>query len=221
MFEGLLRESASIWVAGGWAMYALAANALFLFAIGTNVWIAFSRRGAPKVKEKVWRRWLNHPEERKGRLGELIGFVAGADDLHDMSSRFAEIHGAMIVPYGRDLKFMRRAVSVSPLLGLLGTVTGMLSTFAALATGSGGEKTMNLVASGISEALITTETGLVIAIPGLFLQYHLSRERDRYESFLAHVETVCAQRYIKAMKKAKKRLRKAVKQQEKRDDEQV
>jgi biopolymer transport protein ExbB len=88
---------------------------------------------------------------------------------------------------------MRRAVGTAPLLGLLGTVTGMLATFSALALGAGSDKTMELIAGGISEALITTETGLVIALPGLFFQYHLARERDRYEAFIAHLHTVCAQ----------------------------
>jgi len=93
-------------------------------------------------------------------------------------------------------------VSAAPLVGLLGTVTGMLATFGALGTGSGGDKTMGLVASGISEALITTETGLVIALPGLFFQYNLQRSFERYHAFLAHVETVCTQ----AIHKKKKRM---------------
>jgi len=88
---------------------------------------------------------------------------------------------------------MRVCVAAAPLLGLLGTVTGMLATFAALSSGSGGDQTMAAVASGISEALITTETGLLIALPGLFVQYHLTRQRDRYEAFLAKVESACAQ----------------------------
>ena len=77
---------------------------------------------------------------------------------------------------------MKICVSAAPLMGLLGTVTGMLATFAALASGSGGDKTMSLVAEGISEALITTETGLVIALPGLFLQYQLTRKLETIQS---------------------------------------
>ena len=69
----------------------------------------------------------------------------------------------------------------------------MLATFGALASGSGGEKTMALVAEGISEALITTETGLVVALPGLFFQYQLVRKHERYKAFLAHLETVTTQ----------------------------
>ena len=52
---------------------------------------------------------------------------------------------------------------------------------------------MAAIAKGISEALITTETGLVVALPGMFFHYQLSRKRDRYEAFLAHLETVCTQ----------------------------
>jgi biopolymer transport protein ExbB len=66
----------------------------------------------------------------------------------------------------------------------------MLSTFAALASGGGGDETMNMVAAGISEALITTETGLVVALAGLFLQYRLARKHEEYKAFLAHLETV-------------------------------
>lgn len=63
--------------------------------------------------------------------------------------------------------------SVAPLLGLLGTVEGMITTFQAISQfGTGNAKAM---ASGISEALITTQTGLVVAVPGLILGNFLNR----------------------------------------------
>ena len=189
----LFEQALEIWRSGGWAMIALAGNALILFTLGVNLWLDFRGRGFRSLKEKTWRRWLEHRGERRGRVGELIGFVLEATSLEDLGVRFGELRSTEIAPFNRDLKFMRRAVSTAPLLGLLGTVTGMLTTFHALATGTGGDKTMSLVAGGISEALITTETGLVIALPGLFFQYHLARERDRYEAFLAHLENACAQ----------------------------
>jgi biopolymer transport protein ExbB/TolQ len=89
-------------------------------------------------------------------------------------------------------------------MGLLGTVTGMLATFGALATGSGGEKTMGLVAEGISEALVTTETGLIVALPGLFFQYLLSRKLESYKVFLTHLETICTQKLYKTLRRQKK-----------------
>ncbi len=63
--------------------------------------------------------------------------------------------------------------AVAPLLGLLGTVTGMIATFDVLAVfGTGNAKAM---AGGISEALITTQTGLLVAIPGLYMKGFLDR----------------------------------------------
>ncbi|MBW2367594.1 MAG: MotA/TolQ/ExbB proton channel family protein [Deltaproteobacteria bacterium] len=67
--------------------------------------------------------------------------------------------------------------NIAPLLGLLGTVGGMIKTFAVIALyGTGNAKAL---ASGISEALITTQTGLVVAIPGIFLAGFLRRKSDK------------------------------------------
>jgi biopolymer transport protein ExbB len=193
---GVWEQAAEVWNSGGWAMYPLAATSLLLFAVGGNLWLRLRGRGYRSTGEAEWRRWLARPEERKGPVGELIEFVLGADDFKDLEVRFGELHATEVAPFSRELRFMKICVAAAPLLGLLGTVTGMLSTFRALAEGSGGDKTMNLVAGGISEALITTETGLVIALPGLFLQYHLGREKDRYRAFLAHLESVCMQFFV-------------------------
>ena len=92
---------------------------------------------------------------------------------------------------------MKVCVSAAPLLGLLGTVTGMLTTFAALSEGSGGDQTMSAIAGGISEALVTTMTGLVIALPGLFFQYVLGRKFAEYRYFLDRLETMCRQRLLR------------------------
>jgi biopolymer transport protein ExbB len=188
-----VQQAADIWIAGGWAMIALAINALILFGIGLNTWLKLKSRDYRKVPEATWRDWIRDPGKRRGRLGDLIEFAMGARDLNEVGVRFDELNANEVAPFARDIRFLKRAVSTAPLLGLLGTVTGMLTTFTALSTGSGGQKTMDLVAGGISEALITTETGLVIALPGLFLQYHLVRKRDRYRAFLARLETACAQ----------------------------
>jgi biopolymer transport protein ExbB len=201
--QPVVQKAVEIWLSGGWAMIALALNALILFVIGFDLWLRLRTR-ARSVPERKWRRWIDHPEERRGKVGELIDFVMSAGSLKEISVRFAELDSTELAPFDRDLRFMRRAVSTAPLFGLLGTVTGMLATFAALASGSGGDKTMDMVAGGISEALITTETGLVIALPGLFFQFHLTRLRDRYEAFLAHLETVCTQRLYRRLRSGRK-----------------
>ena len=76
------------------------------------------------------------------------------------------------------------AVLLAPLLGLLGTVVGMIETFSSLSdadlfSSSGG------IAGGLSQALVTTQFGLVVAIPGIFLSRHLKKvENKTYSDFL-------------------------------------
>jgi biopolymer transport protein ExbB len=192
-FGKVWKEAVPIWVAGGWCMLAIALAALVMFFLGVSIYLRLGQTGFLSVSEKKWRRWINHADERRGPIGEMLDFVTDSRSLAETTTLFEELRTAEIAPFERDLRVMRICITVSPLLGLLGTVTGMLATFGALASGSGGDKTMALVAKGISEALITTETGLVIALPGIFFQYQLSRKFDRYKAFLAHLETVCTQ----------------------------
>jgi biopolymer transport protein ExbB len=197
--NGLWAQAVGIWLSGGWGMIALAANALVLFMLGVHVLLRLRAKGYQSVPEKTWRHWIDHPDERRGPIGRLLDFVTGAESLKQTGVFFEELRATEVVPFERDLRVMKVCVSAAPLLGLLGTVTGMLATFGALATGSGGEKTMAMVAEGISEALVTTETGLIIALPGLFFQYQLSRQLERYKAFLAHLEAICTQKQHKAL----------------------
>lgn len=66
----------------------------------------------------------------------------------------------------QDFLLLATLTAVAPLMGLLGTVLGMVETFDAVATVDG--TTGNRVAAGISRALITTQLGLVVALPGVF-----------------------------------------------------
>jgi biopolymer transport protein ExbB/TolQ len=114
----------------------------------------------------------------------------------EVNAAFDELRTEELPPLDRDLKFINVTVAAAPLWGLLGTVTGMLTTFDGLSKGGGGDKTMNVVAGGISEALITTETGLMIALPGYFLHYILTSKRTKFEGFIEHLQNACGQRVL-------------------------
>ncbi len=191
------KQALDIWASGGWGMYALAIDSLVIFYLGHSIFFRIRAKGYLHVSEKKMKKWIKNPGIGKGAVGKMIRFVMGAETLPQIATFFDELHQTEIAPFDRDLKAMQTCVSTAPLLGLLGTVTGMLATFAALATGSGGDKTMGMVASGISEALITTETGLLVALPGIVFQYKLAREHEQYKAFLAHLQTVCTQRIYK------------------------
>lgn len=69
-------------------------------------------------------------------------------------------------------------IAAAPLLGLLGTVSGMTKTFESLSS-QAGEKSMEGLAHGISEVLVATESGLAVALPALLLVYVAHRTVHR------------------------------------------
>lgn len=78
------------------------------------------------------------------------------------------------------LRFAGVLLVAAPLLGLLGTVLGMLEMFNGLSQRAGQQTTL-LVAEGVKKSLITTQTGLTIAIPALFFVYWIRRVANRRE----------------------------------------
>jgi biopolymer transport protein ExbB len=196
-FPELVDETLKIWDDGGSTMYFIAAIALVMFGVGASVALRLFQANSGRVKEDKWRRWIEHPREAEGKLGRLLYRLKGVRSLDDIANRFDAVRAAELAPFERDLKVMKVCVSAAPLVGLLGTVMGMLETFSALSTGGGGDQTMANIAKGISEALITTETGLVVALPGLFFQYMLVRSFEGYKAFLVRFETVFTQSYYR------------------------
>ena len=87
----------------------------------------------------------------------------------------------------RFLPSIRMLSAVAPILGLLGTVTGIIATFDMITVVGGGKP--QLLAGGISEALVTTATGLIIAIPGLLAHSVLS---SKVEGIIADTERFAA-----------------------------
>jgi biopolymer transport protein ExbB len=92
----------------------------------------------------------------------------------------------------RFLGTLHVIAAVSPLLGLLGTVTGMIGTFAVISAHGTGDP--QLLSGGISEALVTTELGLLVAIPTLLARHIIAalveKQMARYESLVERV--LCA-----------------------------
>jgi len=83
---------------------------------------------------------------------------------------------------GKFLAMIGALVAVAPLLGLLGTVLGMIETFQVISVFGTGNA--NAMANGISIALITTEAGLLVAVPGLLISGVLLQQSMRLETQL-------------------------------------
>ena len=98
--------------------------------------------------------------------------------------------------FTRRLRYLKVLTSVAPLMGLLGTVAGMLKTFRGLAS-QGISHTENLVAVGISEALVTTQMGLSIGVVGLsgimlYRHFHERYQLREYKLTAERLRTVNA-----------------------------
>lgn len=103
-------------------------------------------------------------------LGRIIGVLGPKPQLADLETLELKLDEAILQetpPLEKGQGLLKLLSAVAPLLGLLGTVTGMIVTFQAITQGGGGDS--RLMADGISQALVTTVQGLVVAIPLLFL----------------------------------------------------
>ena len=179
------------WVAGGWTMVPIALVALALYTSGFQLLWILNRRGARLAArpDAELRRWVESPAAAPSEVAEILRYTQDdVSTLEDSASRFAEVEASRVGGLDRRLTTLNVLVGAAPLLGLLGTVLGMLVTFRAIATGGG--KMVDQMAVGISEALITTEMGLLVALPGMVLAYLIRRKRNEYVSLIARLESI-------------------------------
>jgi biopolymer transport protein ExbB len=195
VFANFAQDVAEVWSGGGYLMVPLALLALLIYFYAFQLLFYFRRAEYYKVDEVTWYRWIEHPEESKGSIGEMIQYSQeGVKTVRDVKSRFDEIKASNLPPVEGRIVFLSVLVTAAPLMGLLGTVMGMLTTFKGLAHSSG--QVVDVVASGISQALITTQTGLIIAIPGYILVSMLTRRRQELTAFLGRLESLSVQYFL-------------------------
>lgn len=118
-------------------------------------------------------------------LGRVLaaGLVNRAYDREVMKESIEEVGRHVVYEMGRYLNTLGTIAAISPLLGLLGTVIGMIKVFAAITTEGVGDA--SVLAGGISEALLTTAAGLSVAIPTLMFYRFL---RSRVEGYVVTME---------------------------------
>ena len=117
-------------------------------------------------------------------LGRVLSTFShnGHDDLETMEQRLDEAILKETPKLNRGIRIVKLLSAIAPLLGLLGTVTGMIATFQSITLfGTGDPK---LMASGISQALVTTMLGLIVAVPLLFLHAAIAARSQRFIQIL-------------------------------------
>jgi len=151
---------------GGLTLWALLVVAVMIYSLVFGVW-QHVRRVRSRVDAGEWKQFRevhgSLPWERKEPGAQEIERQFATFELDEMAR--AE----------RRLPFLGVLIAAAPLLGLLGTVAGMLATFGGMASG-GGADPADVISGGISKALVTTQAGLVIAVPAAFLYALLKGE---------------------------------------------
>ena len=184
--EGQTLNLAEIWEAGGWMMWPLGA------ALAIGVLIILWKLVDLQLKGGKNKKVLNEADEQiaAGHLDEALelctesgapaGNVLSAglsryNEGTDRATQAVENAGAIeVAGLEKGLVWLATLSNVAPLLGFLGTVIGMIMAFQAIEIA--GEVEATLVAGGIKVALITTATGLTIAIPiNIFHNYFVTK----------------------------------------------
>ncbi|MDR3073260.1 MAG: MotA/TolQ/ExbB proton channel family protein [Deltaproteobacteria bacterium] len=119
-------------------------------------------------------------------LVSIIAEVVEAHAMHsnDIRAEVAYLFHRNFERINRDIAWLKLVSVIAPLLGLMGTMLGMVSVFRELAAGAGGADAA-MLANGIWEALLTTILGLAVAIPTLVAFYWLSLKMKGF-----HIEAI-------------------------------
>ena len=171
---------------GGEVMWPIVIMAGLALLVAIIKWLSllFTRKPSQKRIDALIDAVKSHDEEAigtaadnlKGPVGRMI--KVGVEHIREPRELIEEVMYETVLTtrlkVERMLPFIAICAASAPLLGLLGTVTGIINTFKLITVfGSGDVKSLS---GGISEALITTKFGLVVAIPSLLLHAYLSRK---------------------------------------------
>ena len=179
------------WSAGGPLMFPLAALCFAIWLWMATLHLKLGRASASSrglhdllhrlsgddLFEAVGHWAAGHP----GPVARAAEYAADAGSDGDaVRGRMVEARSAEIPRFEREILILKAMVAAAPLLGLLGTVMGMIATFSVLSVR--GTASMKLLSVGISEALVTTQVGLVVAWRAKQLDFQATPSVERLTS---------------------------------------
>jgi len=184
-----------IFLSGGWLMWPLLICSIVVVAISIERFITLNAdRIIPSgLLARVWQQ-LRNKELSGERLKELrdsspLGYILAAGISNSghgrdiMKDSIEEAAGQVVHQLERFIAILSTIANMAPLIGLLGTVFGMIQVFADIVLYGTGNAAQ--LAGGISQALITTAAGLTIAIPAMISHRYFER---RVESLVVELE---------------------------------
>lgn len=173
---------------GGWLMLPIIGCSVLAMAICLErLWTLRTGRVAPKgLLAETWtlvkKGQLDAAQMQRIKSSSALGriLVAGLNNANHgrevMKESIEEAASHVVHDLERFLNPLGTVAAITPLLGLLGTVIGMIKVFTEIMVQGTGNA--NILAGGISEALITTASGLAVAIPALIFHRYFQRRID-------------------------------------------
>ena len=180
--------------AGGWFMLPLLICSVLLISIVIErIWFLQKRLVSP---EGLLRTFINHSKDQSitiqqqdsyvesSSLGELLVTAYRFKDKprNIVEDKVVEASSNVRMKLERNLNMLGIIASISPLLGLLGTVTGMIEVFQVMAFNGGGDA--RAMAGGVSKATLPTMAGMVVALSGVFASIYLNSASERHTNNL-------------------------------------
>ncbi|TGK82016.1 MotA/TolQ/ExbB proton channel family protein [Leptospira noumeaensis] len=204
----------SLFVTGGWSMWPLLLSSIVAFGvILERIYFFFTAKLVRKgynqdLQDAIDASGMNGIEEfLKANDGQRItdvlknGMEVSQNDPEIFASGIEREAGEVMTLLEKGLTVLSAVSTIAPLVGFLGTVSGMINAFDAIANAD--QVNAKVVAGGIKEALITTAAGLIVAIPAMTFYQYL---QGRVAFFTSEVEEAANKIYKEYLKlKAGKR----------------
>ncbi|MEO1339178.1 MAG: MotA/TolQ/ExbB proton channel family protein, partial [Myxococcota bacterium] len=191
------RDAEGLWAGGFFVWPILAVGLLGIVLVSERFWYFFARPVHPERIDRVTAS-LQHGDvsgartHLKGRATDLDRVLGTGIDTFQAPrvAREQALETALLKEepaLERGVSLLGAVAGLAPLLGLLGTVTGMISTFDVISTfGTGNPR---LLSQGISIALITTQLGLIVAVPAMLAHAWVTRAVARRQALLEEART--------------------------------
>jgi len=177
--KSILAEVQSLVHEGGWVFVSLIILAFGIAFALLSLWSAMRLPDAPILSSRDWLALLKQSPESEALKKKLSDQLDGTGDR---SIQLQGISQRLFAKQERRFPFVFILISSAPLIGLLGTVSGMFKTFHGMSQNTAGAP-IDVISRGISEALITTQTGLIIGVPTYIVCAWL---KSRYENLVIH-----------------------------------
>lgn len=181
----MLLGGLQIFQQGGFVMYVLLVCSLFVVYIAVERWLFYSRMDAGRqfaerfytyVKVHQYDQAKDLATQCQGGLPQLLQDVFTSVEPAKRESYLEVQSGIFIAKLRNRLYYLNVIVTMAPLLGLLGTISGMISSFSVFNVQSG---QATAITGGVGEALIATAFGLCVAILSLIVHAYFTQRLDR------------------------------------------